>query len=304
MSVQRFAVSPSGLAVAGAVGMATMGVMARYSGVDAAVITFYRLGLGALFVALLLALLPGAHWRRPHVLTLVSGALLAGFIVFYVRAMDHTTMANAVLTVYLAPPLAALAGHFIWHERLGRWQAACIGAALLGFATMMEFRVKLSAADLQGLGFAGLALLCYAAFMLLNRHNPDRIPPLQAVFWQLLVGALVMLWVAGPTALAVPVEALPWMLATGLLPGFLALTCTVLAMQRLPTAQFGTLAYSEPVAVILFGWLLFAEILSPLQVTGCLLIIAAGIVQARVSAASTPVEPLLADTEAGKNFAQ
>ncbi|WP_116367790.1 DMT family transporter [Parahaliea mediterranea] len=302
--MQHSSISPAWLAVLGAVGMATMGVMARYSGVDAAVITFYRLGLGALFVAGLLLALPATRWQRPRLATLLAGALLAGFIVFYVRAMDYTTMANAVLTVYLAPPLAALAGHFIWHERLNRWQALCIGLALLGFAMMMEFRLTLSAGDLLGLGFAGLALLCYAVFMLLNRHSPARIPPLQAVFWQLLVGALVMLCVAGPHALQVPAQALPWMLATGLLPGFAALTLTVLAMQRLPTAQFGTLAYSEPVAVIVFGWLLFAETLSPLQAAGCVLIIAAGMAQARGSAQQAPVVPLLADAEAGENLAQ
>ncbi len=265
-----------------------MGVFARYAGVEAATITFYRLALGALFVLLVLLLVQPSRWQRPHPQTLVLGALLAGFIVFYVEAMQFTTMANAVITVYLAPPIAALAGHWLWREHLGLLQAGCIALALFGFAMVMEFQLQLGGDDLKGLTYAGLALLCYCAFMLLNRHSPESAPPLQSVFWQMLVGALVMALVAGPHALRVPASAVPWMLGTGLVPGFLALTCTVLAMQRLSTARFGTLAYSEPVAVIVFGWLLFDESLSTLQVLGCLLIIAAGIAQTR-SAATPPV---------------
>lgn len=37
---QSVALHPAWLALAGAIGMATMGVMSRYSGVDAGVITF------------------------------------------------------------------------------------------------------------------------------------------------------------------------------------------------------------------------------------------------------------------------
>lgn len=299
MSRWIHSLDPAWLAVAGAVGMATMGVMARYSGVEPAVITFYRLGVGAAFLALLLTVAGRTTWGRPRPFTLLAGGLLAGFIVFYVEAMNYTTMANAVLMIYLAPPLAALAGHFIWREHLNRWQSLCIALALIGFAAVMEFRLALAAADLRGLGYAALALLCYAAFMLLNRHNTDPLPPLEAVFWQLLVGALVMVLVAGPSALAVSTAAIPWMLATGLIPGVVALTLTVLAMQRLPTAQFGTLAYAEPVAVIVFGWLLFGETLSPLQAAGCAVIIGAGIGQTRVGRGE-----LLANTEAGENLAQ
>ncbi len=269
------------LAVAGAVGMATMGVFARYAAVDAPTITFYRLAIGALLVWLVTQCLQRSRWQMPAGFTLLSGGLLAGFIMFYVEAMSYTTMANAVITVYLAPPLAAFISHWLWREHLTLGQCLCIALALLGFAMVMEFQLVLTGQDLQGMFYAGLALLCYTAFMLLNRHTPVGGSPLQAVFWQMLVGALVMLVIAGPASLSVSATELPWMLGTGLIPGFLALTCTVLAMQRLSTAKFGTLAYSEPVAAIVFGWLLFSESLSLLQAGGCLLIVLAGIAQVR-----------------------
>lgn len=271
-------VHPAWLALAGAIGMATMGVMSRYSGVDAGVITFYRLALGALFVLGVL-LVQRQTPCRPRWSTCLAGALLAAFIVFYVEAMNYTTMANAILMVYLAPVMAAVAGHVFWQEYMRRQQVLCIVMALFGFAMVMQFELNVSPQDLKGLGFAAVAMLAYAAFMLLNRHSKDNLSSTQAAFWQLLVGGLVMFSLVGLAVFRIPVESYSWMLATGLIPGFLAIVLTVAAMQKLPTAVFGTLAYSEPVAVVIFGWSLFGEQLTGLQTIGCVIIVAAGVAQ-------------------------
>ena len=61
------------------------------------------------------------------------------------------------------------------------------------------------------------------------------------------------------------------------MPGFIAILSAVYALSRLPAATFGTLAYFEPIAVVVFGWTLFGETLSPLQLAGCLVIIAGGV---------------------------
>lgn len=71
-----------------------------------------------------------------------------------------------------------------------------------------------------------------------------------------------------------------WLLCVGFFPGFLAIFFAVIALRRLETSLFGTLAYFEPLAVVLFGWILFHESLSPLQITGCLLILTSGIIKA------------------------
>ena len=50
-----------------------------------------------------------------------------------------------------------------------------------------------------------------------------------------------------------------------------------MALQHLPTRVYATLAYLEPVTVILAGWWLFHESLNLLQLTGVLLIILTGL---------------------------
>jgi drug/metabolite transporter (DMT)-like permease len=69
-------------------------------------------------------------------------------------------------------------------------------------------------------------------------------------------------------------------LGVGLFPGFLAILFAVMALRELPAATFGTLAYFEPLAVVVFGWFFFQESLSSLQLAGCAVILFSGSVKA------------------------
>ncbi len=85
-----------------------------------------------------------------------------------------------------------------------------------------------------------------------------------------------------------PVNAF-WLLATGLIPGFLAITFAVAAQSHLTTATFDTPTYFEPVAMVFFGWFLFRENLSGLQLTDCVTIMASGCAKALLaSRTATP----------------
>ncbi|MFO7648882.1 DMT family transporter [Halomonas sp. 3H] len=280
------------LAVVAAVGMATIGVISRITGLPAESITFYRLGLGAVFLLAYLLFTGRAAGLRtlPGRGVVLSGALLAAFILCYVQAMNYTRMANAILMVYLAPVFASVLAHFLFAERLSARQTGLIATALLGFAMMQEFRLDVDGGrDAIGMGFGLLAMLAYAGFILCNRRLPLHLDDRSCAFWQLAVGALVILPFAlwQPQGLAAAAWQWPWLLAAGFLPGFVALLCAVMAISRLPTALYGTLAYCEPVAVVIFGWTLFGESLGPLALSGCLLILGSGILQAWLSAPRT-----------------
>jgi len=271
------------MAVASAVLMGTIGVISRYAGVSAETLTFYRLGLGAvLMLGYLLAvgqlrlLLVWPGWR-----VLINGGLLAAFIVCYVQAMLYTSMANAIMMVYLSPVAASVVAHFCMGERLTPMGVGLILLALFGFATMMEYRLSFgSGEDATGMGFAALAMLAYAGFILLNRVMPARVPTYTRCWYQLLAGALCMLPLMLQQGDHLQLEQWGWMLLAGLLPGFMAILFAVIALRELPAATFGTLAYMEPIAVVTFGWLLFDQSLSPLQLSGCALILGSGVAQA------------------------
>ncbi|PSL13864.1 threonine/homoserine efflux transporter RhtA [Marinobacterium halophilum] len=271
------------MAVASAVLMGTIGVISKYVGLSAETLTFYRLGFGAalmlgylLLVGQARLLLIWPSWR-----VLANGALLAAFIVCYVQAMLYTSMANAIMMVYLSPVAASVVAHFLLGERLSSAGVGLILLALFGFAMMMEFQLSFdSAGDATGMAYAALAMLAYAGFILMNRIMPARVHAYTRCWYQLLAGALCMLPLMWQQGESIASAQWGWLLLAGLLPGFLAILFAVIALRELPAATFGTLAYMEPIAVVTFGWVLFGEALNTLQLSGCALIMGAGVAQA------------------------
>lgn len=261
--------------------MGTIGVIARYSAVDPASLTFYRLGLGALILALYLTftgqlrLLAG----KPAVLVLLNGILLASFILCFLSAIQTISLTLAILLVYLAPALSAIIAHFLFAERLTSKTLLLIVLAFFGFAMLQEFQIDSRIEQQQGLWYALASLITYTAFILLNKKVPETVPLYHKSFYQLLVGSLCVL----PLMMNQPwpeAGQWVWLLVAGLFPGFLALIFALQAIQHLPTRVFGTLAYLEPVVVIIAAWLLFAEPMSLLQSLGAALILACGVAQA------------------------
>ncbi|HBC34885.1 MULTISPECIES: DMT family transporter [Marinobacter] len=267
-----------------AVFMGTIGAISVYAGVGAETVTFYRLFIGAVLVAVYL-LATRQHskiFMWPGMKVLVTGAFLAGFVMFYILAMDYTSMANAVLVLYLAPVTASVAAHFFLGERLTSASVGLVGFALLGFAMMMEFNFNLSgrAEEAIGLAYAFCAMLCYSAFMLTNRSMDDRVHVFSRSGYQMLAGALCMLPLVLLESEVISGAQWGWLIAAGILPGFLAILLAVIALRSLPAATFGTLAYLEPITVVALAWILFDQGLNSLQLAGCALIILAGIAQA------------------------
>ncbi|WP_419175590.1 DMT family transporter [Desulfosediminicola sp.] len=261
--------------------MGTIGVFSKHTGLSAEIITFFRLILGSAFMLLFLVAVGKIRLARvwPSWPVIVNGGFLAGFIIFYVQAMNYTSMANAIMLIYLAPLAASITAHFFLGERLNKAALGLICIALFGFAMMMEFRIDITQGsdELIGIGLGVLALACYAGFILINRIIDPGIHVYTRTFWQLFVGGCVMIPLVIFSLDEVNIGQSGWLLAIGFFPGFLAILFAIIALSRLPVAVFGTIAYSEPVAVVIFGWTMFHETLSPMQMAGCMFIIASGI---------------------------
>lgn len=267
-----------------AIFMGTIGAISVFAGVGAETVTFYRLFIGAFLVAVYL-LATGQRskiFMWPGTKVLMTGVFLAGFVVFYILAMDYTSMANAVMVLYLAPVMASVAAHFLLGERLTPASTGVIGFALLGFAMMMEFNFNLTgrAEEAIGLAYALCAMACYSAFMLTNRSIDDRIHVFSRSGYQMLAGALCMLPLMFFANEPIAGVQWGWLVAAGIIPGFLAIMLAVIALRSLPAATFGTLAYLEPITVVAIAWVLFDQSLNGLQISGCVLIILSGIAQA------------------------
>ena len=275
------------MAVGAAVLMGTIGALSRMVEVSPEVVTFYRVFLGALFLVLFI-LVNGALRNTRLVMgkrLLASGVALAGFMVFYIKALQLMPMAQAVMILYFAPILASVIAHFVLAERLSK---ASLGLVLLGFMGFV-FLIDLTAlaktngsAYGMGLLFASLSCLTYCIFILLNRTPPAGSSPALNTLIQLAVASCVLLpfaWSSGlPSA-----HQLPWLVAIGFFTGFLAMLLAITALTHLPATTYGTLAYLEPFTVALLAWWLFDEVLSLSDALGASLIVLAGLGQAHLS---------------------
>lgn len=286
------------LALFSAICMASSGIIARYSQLSAAELTFCRLAVGALCLGLFLLLSgKGQQLQRwPDRTVIINGMLLASFMLGFLQAIQSISLANAIMLVYLAPPLTAVVAHFLYDEKLTLLSLLFIALSVLGFAMLQQFKLDLALtpAQLPGFGFAVFSLLTYAGFLLLNRKplSAPSTPSTQSAtsapsayqrsFYQLLLGACCVVPFLTNSQLP-PVTELPWILLAGIFPGFLAIVGAIVALQHLPVRVFGTLAYIEPVTVILAGWWLFQEVLMPVQLAGVLLILGCGVAQAALA---------------------
>ena len=272
------------LALISAVAMASSGIIARFSGLAAAELTFYRLAVGALCLLLFvglsgrLAQLKGKpDWRMA-----LNGVLLASFMLCFLSAIEYISLANAIMLVYLAPPLSAFIAHWLLNETLDLPDASLIVLSFFGFAMLQQFKfdLVLDTAQLPGLLLGLLSLCAYSSFLLLNRRSLPAHSQLQRTFYQLIIGACCVLPFL--TGINLPsADDLLWIALAGIFPGFIAIYCAIIALQHLPTRVYATLAYLEPVTVILAGWWMFNESLTALQLGGVLLIILTGLSLAR-----------------------
>jgi len=270
--------------------MGTIGVISRITGLDAEIITFYRLffGAGFMLMYLLATKKAGFVYSWPSWQVLINGFFLAAFILFYVQATNYTSLANAIMTIYLAPVAASVLAHFFLKEKLRLPNVILIIAALTGFLMMMEFKLDFTSGtdDAVGFSYGLLALGAYAGFIIINRLIPDRVHVYSRSWYQLAIGALCILPFAISKGGDISAIQWGWLILAGVFPGFLAIMFAVVALRHLPATVFGTLAYLEPISVVLFGWLIFAETLSQLQLFGCFCILASGIVQGRLATRS------------------
>jgi drug/metabolite transporter (DMT)-like permease len=283
LAVERYADRYVIFALLSAISMASSGVIARLSGIAAAELTFYRLAVGALCLWLFVCLRGQAQQlkQKPDWRMALNGVMLASFMLAFLKAINYISLANAIMLVYLAPPLSALIAHFFFAEKLDFRSSSLIAVSFFGFAMMQEFKLDLVVTPSQwpGFCFGILSLLTYTAFLLLNRHVTSSHSQFQRTFYQLLIGACCVLPFLADASLPTADDWL-WIVLAGFFPGFLAIYFAVLALERLPTKVFGTLAYIEPVTVILAGWWLFGEALSTLKIAGVVLILTAGALQA------------------------
>lgn len=228
-----------------------------------------RLTVGAV-VFVLLARPPLRSIRRRDLPSLLGLGVATGLMtIAFLGALDRIPLGTAVAIEFLGPlTVAAVRSP---DRRSLLWPVA----ALFGVVLLTE--PWSGAVDLAGIGYAVVAALGWATYILLTQRVGDRFSGIRGLSLTIPVAAVTAAAVGIPQAaghLTVGVVALA--AGTALLVPVLAFALEMLALRRLTSTAFGTLMALEPAIAVLLGLIVLHQQPSAIQIVGILLVVLAG----------------------------
>jgi inner membrane transporter RhtA len=279
----RSAVPPWGLAVMAMLSVQLGSALSvdLISVVGPAGTAWLRLSIGAV-IFLALARAPLRQVRRHDVPALLGLGITTGLVtIAFLAAIERIPLGTAVAVEFLGPlTVAALRSH----SRRGLvWPAL----ALIGVVLLTEpWRGDIEPA---GLGFAALAALGWATYIVLTQRIGDRFTGITGLSITVPIAAITAAVPGIPQAaghLSVGVLAAAAGLAV-LLP-VLPYAFEMLALRRMGPTAFGTLMALEPAIGLLLGLVVLHQQPAVVQLVGILLVVLAGAAAQRDGARRPP----------------
>ena len=265
--------------------MGSLGFFVRESACSAQACSFVRFAVGLVLVAGLLG------WQRLRGegsfafswQSAVSGAGISLCILFYFLSIQSISVGIAALLLYTGPVFAVLGEAVLNRSLPPRRDVVLIGMSVAGIVAVSVFADggTGSGENTAGLVYGLLSGVCYAVYILLTRNIPQEVTLVQRTFWQFAAGCFLLSvpLLATENAFTGMEQGWPFLLCIGLLQGFLVMLLIAYAVRHLSAIQFGTISYLEPAVAVLLGWLIYAELLTPGQWCGFVLVIAASAAQ-------------------------
>lgn len=261
-------------------------------GLSALSIGFLRAGIAAIFLVVGLAL-----WKREalklsrDLVVLYALFGLFGIAFFYVlntQAVILTNVATASVLLYTAPVFVTLFAWRLWQEPLTPRKIAAVIAAFSGCALVAR-AYDPGALQLNGVGVlvAAASGFTYALFTVFSKYLSTRASPWTTVTYSLVFGALFLLplqflnlpGLGAPGYETAQREPLAWLALLGLCIGP-TLGSYALFNAGLTTTQASVasvIATIEPIVAAVAGFVIFGQVLEPLQIVGAAIIIGAAL---------------------------
>ena len=233
-----------------------------------------RLILASIFLILLARPTPWRWTKTAWRDVVLFGISLAGLNGFFYAAVERIPLGVAVTIEFVGP--LALAVILSTNRRDLMW----IGMAGLGLVVLGVESLSTDVAfDLLGIGFAVLAGISWAFYIVLSARVGRQLPGLEGLPVATIVAAVVLLPVgfSGVVDLVLTPEIYWLALAMAVLSTVIPVSFEMAALRRIPRNAFSILLSLEPVFAALIGWVLLAQTFGLLRSVAIVLIIGATI---------------------------
>ncbi len=220
-------------------------------------------------------------WRAPlgrqaALAVVLYGAALAAMNTCFYQAIARLPLGVTVAIEFVGPLGVALAGSRRWRD-LG-W----VALVMAGLALLLGPGVGPGGLDPVGLGFAALAALGWAAYIVCGMRLGRAMPAGRATALGMLTAACLVVpagvGAMGPLLRPPPLHALSLAAAAfgvAMLSSALPYTLELTAMRRMSARGFGILMSLDPAVAALLGVVVLGERLAPGRWGGILCIVAA-----------------------------
>ncbi|MBO8182588.1 MAG: EamA family transporter [Archaeoglobus sp.] len=229
-------------------------------------ITFFRFLFGFLF--LLPITMSTKRWPSfddPKLLLSIS-IINVAIVTFYISAIQLIPVGLAALLLYMAPvyviPIAYLTG-----EKVNPGVFISLPISIAGLFLMLmpsgSFNI--------GIGFGFIAGLSYAFYFFVIKRLREWMPSLEITTIYLGISSIIL----SPSLLILPISGFDplWLIGLGLIPTAIAFTLFNFGLKYCRISEGPLLALTEPVAASIFGFIIFGETFTPIQILGITLVL-------------------------------
>jgi drug/metabolite transporter (DMT)-like permease len=274
--------------VASAAGFGAMGVFGKLAydeGVTVGTLLSTRFVLAAVVFWLILVCARGgirelrSLTRRDLLIAIALGAVGYGAQAgAYFAALDRLDASLLALLVYTYPVMVAVAAIAIGREPARRTTAVSLALASTGLVLVLAGAAA-GALDALGTALGLTAATVYTGYILISDGVTARVGPL-ALSTLVCTGAGVSLTLAGLAVGdldpgAVTAEGYAWLAALALVSTVGAVALFFAGLRRVGPTAASILSTVEPVVTVALAFAVFGESLSPAQLTGGALVLAA-----------------------------
>lgn len=235
-------------------------LLLRLIGADLWTLAFWRGGLSAVGLAVVVLLLEGRQTGQQQLLRLTrQGVVVAVSFaianIAFIFSIQNTAVANTLVIMSLSPMFAALLSHFFFRDPIstGTW----VAAFAIFFGLTVVFYGSLTTGGVVGDLAALVTSICVAISLVLMREHRD-ISMVPALAWSSGLACLAALPFALPASLSGTSLILMLVLGLIVLPASLAMIG--LAPRYLPAPEVSLILRLEALLAPLWVWLVLGEV--------------------------------------------
>jgi drug/metabolite transporter (DMT)-like permease len=222
-----------------------------------------------------------ASWDRATLGLLAASAAFDGLnMLAYFAALQHTTVAIAVLTHYLAPIFIAVAAPLI--ERVaGRGTRPAAAVALAGLVVILEPWHVPAEGVLLGAALGVASATCYAGNVFAMRGLAARLGATRALCYHALLAGAVLAPLAAGHLGELTLASVGLLAIGAVMLGAVSGVVFTVGLIRIGSARAAVLTFIEPLVAVAVGATVWHESLHPVAAVGGLVVLGAGFQVAR-----------------------